>query len=138
MASGREDQPPPPGLSATPPEGMAPTSPLAPQLGSDADYLGRGQTDMRRLSVITEADIPLLLYAKIRGRKSRVWRTIYDEFLNLRVSVGGRGRRDIIRMEGVSKGGVVNVESEIQKPNWFVRNVLDRDWEKKEREKLGL
>jgi len=112
-------------------------SSLAPQLGSDRNDIVRGRTDMRRLTVIKETEVPFLLYAKLRSRKSRVWETLYDELLNLKVSIGGRGRRDIIRMEGVSKGGMVSVESEIREPNWFARNIYDRDWERKQREARG-
>ena len=110
---------------------------LAPQLGSDRNDVVRGRTDMRRLTVIKESELPFLLYAKLRSRKSKVWGTVYDELLSLKVSVGGRGRRDIIRMEGVSKGGMVSVESEIREPGWLARNVYDREWERKQREAAG-
>ena len=113
------------------PEVVATT--LAPQLGSNAQHLGRGDFDMRKLSVIEQKDIPLLIYAKIRGKKSTAWADIYAEFLNLQVSVGGRGRRDIIRMEGVSKGGLPELESPAEsKPGWIERNVFDRSWRKKQ------
>ncbi len=113
-------------------------SALAPQLGTDAIDLGKGRFDMRRLSVIRNTDIGLLLYAKIKSRKSRVWKTIYDELLNLRVSVDGRGRRDIIRMEAVSRGGAATVESEITRPGMLARNIYDRDWESKQRREKSL
>lgn len=109
-------------------------SALAPQLGSDRNDVVRGRTDMRRLSVIKESDKPFFIYAKLRSRKSKVWATIRDELLNINVSVGGRGRRDIIRMEGVSKGGMVSVESEIERPGWIGRHITDRDWERRQRE----
>ena len=110
---------------------------LAPQLGSDQADLDRGQSDMRRLSVLSVEEIPLVLYAKLRGRKSRVWRVFYDEYLSLKTSVGGRGRRDIIRMEQVSKGGAVSVGEEIREPGWFGRNISNRDWERRQRESIG-
>lgn len=113
------------------PEVVATT--LAPQLGSNAQHLGRGDFDMRKLSVIEQKDIPLLIYSKIRGKKSTAWAGIYDEFLNLQVSVGGRGRRDIIRMEGVSKGGLPEMEPTSEsKPGWIERNVFKRDWRKQQ------
>jgi len=96
---------------------------LAPQLGSDAEYLAQGKVDMRKLSVIGKEDIPFLLYANLRGRKVRTWRDIHDYLLNIFVSVGGRGRKDIIRMEGVSKGGLPP-EPEPEQPGWFSRNIL--------------
>ena len=109
---------------------------LAPQLGSDAKYLGQGEFDMRKLSVIEERDIPFLIYAKIRGQKTRVWQTIYDMYLNLKVSVGGRGRKDIIRMEGVSKAGLPETPVEVHKPGWFARNITQRDWKKRLEEEM--
>ena len=113
------------------PEVVATT--LAPQLGSNAQHLGRGDFDMRKLSVIEQKDIPLLIYAKIRGKKSTAWASIYEEFLNLQVSVGGRGRRDIIRMEGVSKGGLPDSDLTPQeKPGFLERNIFNRDWKKKQ------
>jgi len=111
------------------PEVVAST--LAPQLGTDATELARGRADMRRLSVIEERDIPFLIYAKIRGRKTRVWDMVYDMYLNLKVSVGGRGRKDIIRMEGVARGGLPEIAAEFQKPGWIQRNITQRDWRKK-------
>ncbi len=106
---------------------------LASQLGSDQSDIDLGRTDMRRLSIINPSDVAFLIYAKMRARKARVWRMIYDEFLNLKPSVGGRGRRDIIRMEQVSRGGQVSVEGEIIKPGVLARNIYDRDWEQRER-----
>jgi len=106
-------------------------SSLSPQLGSSDKYTRRGEWDMRILSVIEEKDLPFFLYAKIRSRRSRTWATIYEEVLNLKISIGGRGRRDIIRMEGVSKGGMPSVESEIPKPNFFARNIWNRNWKQK-------
>jgi len=79
---------------------------LAPQLGSDAEFLAQGHIDMRKLSIIGRADLPLLLYAYLRGRKVRTWEELHDYLLNILVSVGGRGREDIIRMEGVSRAGL--------------------------------
>lgn len=111
---------------------------LAEELGSDSTVKARGKTDMRRFSVIDEQDIPLLVYAKIRGQKTRGWKMLYDEILNLRVSVGGRGRRDVIRMEGVSRSGMMptSMESELIKPGWFQRNITNRRWRKKAQEEM--
>ena len=98
---------------------------LAPQLGSDAEYLAKGKIDMRKLSIIQPDDIPLLLYAYIKGYRkgSKTWQELHDYLLNIFVSVGGRGRKDIIRMEGVSKGGLPP-EPEPEQPGWFSRNIL--------------
>lgn len=108
-------------------------SSLAAQLGSDLKDVAQGKNDMRRLSVIDEKDKLFLMYAKIRSRKSKAWKALYEEFLNLNVSIGGRGRRDIIRMEAVSKGGMAGVESEIpQRPNWIGRNITQRNWKQEQ------
>ena len=111
-------------------------SSLAPQLGSDSTVLSQGKVDMRRFSVIDEKDMPFLIYASIRGIKSPVWKNLYDEFLNLKISVGGRGRRDIIRMEGVSKAGLPD-DSGMgggSQPGFFERNITDRGWKKRVKE----
>ena len=118
--------------------GSVVASKLAAQLGTDLVDLGKARFDMRRLSIIQEADVGLLLYAKIKSRKSRVWKTIYEELLNLKVSINGRGRRDIIRMEAVSQGGTADVESEIIKPGALARNIYDRNWEDKQRSAKGM
>lgn len=116
------------------PEVVATT--LAPQLGSNATHLGKGDFDMRKLSVIDQKDIPLFLYAKIRSKKSKTWGVVYDEMLNLPVSVNGRGRKDIIRMEGVSKGGLPDYPQEVEKPGWLGRNFMDRDWKRKAKDEM--
>lgn len=116
------------------PEVVATT--LAPQLGSDATHLGKGQFDMRKLSFIEQKDIPFLIYAKIRGKKNPVWDTIYDAYLNLQVSVGGKGMRNIIRMEGVSKGGLPEYQPELEKPGFIARNFTDREWKKRAKEEM--
>lgn len=110
---------------------------LAPQLGSTPQHLSKGDFDMRKLSVIGEKDIPPLIYAAIKKRKNRTWAIIYDEFLNLPVSVNGRGRRDIIRMEGVSKAGLPEMNNEDTKPGWLERNVTNRgEWKKRQQEEM--
>ena len=112
-------------------------SALAGQLGSDPRVIGKARYDMRRLSVITDNDIPLLIYAEIRSKKSSAWGTFLDMFLNLKTSVGGRGRRDIIKMEQVSHGVPTDVASELEaiKPGFVARHTTKRDWkEKAERE----
>jgi len=67
----------------------------------------------------TGADLSTIAYGTIRGRKSRSWRSIIDVIANWSVSIDGRGRRDIIRMEAVSRGGPASVESEISRPGWL-------------------
>ncbi len=129
--------PPEPSLPLEPtfvdrgPEIVATT--LAPQLGSDSLTLAKGKIDMILLSVLEPEDKPLLLYAAIRAKKSKAWALIFDLYPKLTVGQGGRGRRDIIRMEGVSKGGMPSVESEMdhQRPGVLARNLWDRSWKNK-------
>ena len=98
---------------------------LAPQLGTDPKVLARGEYDMRRLSYIKPEERLAFLYSAIKGRRMEIWKFIHDYLLNINVSVRGRGRYDIIRMEGVSKGGLPP-EPEQQQPGWFARNILRR------------
>lgn len=111
---------------------------LAPQLGTDPLDLAKMRYDMRRLTIIQKSDIGLILYATIRQKKSRAWGTLLDVIANWGVSVDGRGRRDIIRMEAVSKGGPASVEAEITKPGLLARTIYDRNWEEKQRKEKAL
>jgi hypothetical protein len=119
-------------------ESEMPSEPLASQMGSDIQTLSEGKFDMEILSVIQPRHIRPLLYFSIDGEKNELSRELVEHFLKLKRSEGGRGLRDILRMESVRHGGAVNLESEIEKPNWFARHIYDRNWEDKERERLGL
>jgi hypothetical protein len=113
---------------------------LAPQLGTDSMQLGQGITDMRRLTVIPRELLMPILYGTIRANKSQTWATVLEVIENWSVAIGGRGRRDIIRMEQVSHGGGgVNVEAEIEasRPNILARNTYDRDWKSDRLKELG-
>lgn len=103
--------------------GSVVASALAGQLGSDRNYTATGRVDMRRFTVIEEKHLPSLLGLKMLSKLMPVYEDYYTELLNLRVSVGGRGRRDIIRMEQVSHGGGVDVNAELEavKPGWLGR-----------------
>lgn len=54
------------------------------------------------------------------------------------VAIGGRGRIDTLKAASVAGGGPVNTEADIIKPGFMTRVILDRDWEAKERVRLGL
>lgn len=125
--------------SMAPPPDMVGQS-LAPQLGTDSMDLGMGKTDMRRLTIIPRELLMPVLYGEIRAQKSQTWFVVLDVLKNWSVAIGGRGRRDIIRMEQVSRGsGGVNVEAEIEssKPNILARNVYDRDWKEDKLRAMG-
>jgi len=112
---------------------------LSPQLGSEPKILANMKFDMSILSVIHPKHIrPLLYFSLLANAGDENARVIVEAFLKFRVSDGGRGRRDIIRMEGVRHGGGTNVEAEIEKPGWIERNITERNWEQKERERLGI
>ena len=112
---------------------------LAPQLGTEPEILSDSLFDMSILSVIDPKHIRPLLYFQLLADNGDVnAASIVRSFLKFRVSSGGRGRRDIIRMEGVRHGGGTNVESEIEKPGWIERNITERNWEQKERDRLGI
>lgn len=113
---------------------------LAPQIGTDPIDISMGRVDMRRLSVVGSDKMGAILYAAVRSRSSPTWRTILDWYLNTNVSVGGRGRRDLLRMEGASRGGGANVEGELaaaRPESWIRRNITERDWKQAELERLG-
>ena len=122
-------------------------SQLIPQLGTSTRKLADGDIDMRLLTVIMDpTEVPTslrpLLYALTRDdvtrRRKPFWEALTDNALHLYVGVGGRGRRDLIRGEQVSKGQAVSVESEIRTPGWIERNLVRRNWEREEKEKLGI
>ena len=109
---------------------------LAPQLGSDPNTLAQGKIDMARFSVLSPKEMRFVLYATLMAETSPVWEELLTAFLNFKVSVGGRGRRDIIRMESVSKGGPAQVESEITRPNLLSR-ALNPNWREKQMRQMG-
>ena len=121
--------------------------PLVNQLGTSNRKLEDGDADMRLLTVIMDpSDLPTsfrpILYVLTRDdvtrRRKPFWDALSDNTLHLLVGVGGRGRRDLIRGEQVSKGQAVSVESEIRTPGWVERNITRRNWEQEEKEKLGI
>ena len=62
---------------------------------------------------------------------------LYNEFLHLKVSVGGRGRRDVIRMQGVARGGLPSsstIASEVGgEMSWIERHITKRaEWKKRQ------
>jgi len=120
---------------------------LVTQLGSSNRKIIEGDNDMRLLTVIMDpSEVPTsfrpLLYALTRDdvtrNKKPFWQSLTENALHLFVGIGGRGRRDLLRGEQVSKGGAVNVESEIRTPGWVERNLVRRNWEREEKEKLGM
>ena len=125
------------------------TPPFVNQLGTSNRKTIDGDIDMRLLTVITDpSEVPTslrpLLYVLTRAdvtiHGKPFWESLADNALHLFVGMGGRGRRDLIRGEQVSRGGAVNVESEIRDYNWLQRNITHRKeaWAQEEKEKLGI
>lgn len=114
--------------------------PLAAQLGSEPEFLADSSFDYSILSVTSPKHTRAILYFTVlAAANDENAKTILKAFYKAKVSEGGRGRRDILRMEAVRHGGSSNVESEIQKPeSWVERNVTNRNWEQKERDRLGI
>ena len=112
--------------------------PLAPQLGSAPGVMMDGEFDMEILSNISPKHIRPLLYFILLSTTDPNAKIIVKTFLKLKVAEGGRGRRDIIRMEGVRHGGSPSVSEEIPKPGLLERTLWNRDWEEKGRKERGM
>ena len=105
---------------------------LTDELATARNIRQQGEIDMRKFTNIESEDILFLMYAKIRSKKSSTWATIYDEFLNAKVGVGGLGMRYAIRGESVRKGIASDISSEIPKrPGPLARHLWDRQGEEK-------
>ena len=111
---------------------------LIQNLGTDKRKMGFGLIDDMKFSVIDDDELMFVLIADFMGTHDPHMKRILNTFLVAKISVDGRGRRDAIRGESVMKGGPSGIESEIQRPGWLGRNVLNRDWEKDERRRLGI
>ena len=120
---------------------------LSSQLGSDTKVLSEGEYDMRRLSNLDDALIAVISYFSWRGggqkfissggeTKTRrgvgFWRHIVESYLNLPISKGGMGRRQLIEMQRASLG--VPNQPEPEPPGWLGRNLTQRDWRQRQEE----
>ena len=107
---------------------------LAPQLGSDIVTLQKGKVDMRRFSILGEKEMRAIAYFLIRGYEHNVkfWRLYVENFLNLAVSVGGVGRKQLIEMQKATQslGGIGGEEEE--KLSWIERHITKRGEAKKD------
>lgn len=122
-------------------------SSVVSQLGSSTRVLADGDVDMRLLTIIRDpAEVPTslrpLLYVLTRAdvtvRRKSFWESLSDNALHLFVGVDGRGRNDLLRAEQAKQGQAVSVENEIRRPGWVERNLVRRNWEQEEKERLGL
>jgi len=117
---------------------------LLMQLATDPTKLSQG-VNMARMGVIQDSEnVPESyrnwvywdLRAKLFG--SRFAHVLHKSGLDHTVGVGGRGRVDTIKAASVASGGPANTEADIIKPGFITRTILDRDWEDKERQRLGI
>ena len=117
---------------------------LLMQLATDPTKLAKG-VNMARMGVIQDSEnVPESyrnwvywdLRAKLFG--SRFAYVLHKSGLDHTVGIGGRGRVDTIKAASVATGGAVNTEADIIKPGFITRTILERDWEEKERHRLGL
>ena len=117
---------------------------LLMQLGTNPADLMDG-VNMARLGVIQDSqNIPesfrgwiyWALCAELLGDEFA--RAMHDIGLDHTVGIGGRGRVDVIKGASVGQGGPATTEADIIKPGWITRTITDRNWESKERERLGL
>ena len=117
---------------------------LLMQLGTDPRKLAKG-VDMSRLGVIQDSEnvpesfrnwVYWALCDRLLGDEFA--RAIHDIGLDHTVAIGGRARVDVIKGASVGQGGPATTEADIIKPGWITRTITDRNWESKERERLGL
>jgi len=126
-----QDRPAPPSASDS----------LLKQLATDPADIARGEgVDMGIEGIINEEDYRNWVYIDLRGRLfgSRFYKLLYTRGLKNTVGIGGRGRIDTLKAANVGLGGTVNTEADIIRPNWVVRNIVDREWETQQRNELGL
>lgn len=121
------------------PERATATETLLLQLATDPIHLARKGVDLSRLGVIREEEERGLIWAKMRYKMGSRWfGWLHETVLNHSVGRGGRGRIDTLKGASVSLGGAVNTEADLVKPNWVVRNIIDKNWEERQRMELGL
>lgn len=120
---------------------------LAEQLGSSGRILGKGRIDMRILTILKNRNKlpntlkPLLywlIYDDIVNNNRDFSESAPDNLMHLYNSVDGTGRRQLIQAEQVRKGGSISFKSEMEDPGFWAKNIWNRNWEEKERERLGL
>ena len=111
---------------------------LLMQLATDPTEINEG-TNMARMGVITAETYRNLVYWDLCDKllDDEFARVVHKSGLDHTVGLGGRGRVDSLKGASVSLGGQVHTEADIVKPNFVVRT-FDRDWEKRQRDQLGL
>jgi len=115
------------------------TDVLLQQLASDPVDIAEGKVNMARMGVITDATYRNLVYWDLCANllDDDFAKQVHTSGLDHSVGLGGRGRVDTLKGASVGLGGQVHTEADIVKPNFIVRTI-DRDWEKRQREQLGV
>lgn len=111
---------------------------LLANLGTNPLMMDAGEIDDIKFAVLDPKDQMFVIAADLMGMKDPYMRRIKNTFLKTTVGFGGRGRRDAIRGASVDKGAAASIGEEIQKPGWLERNITNRDWEEKEKKRMGL
>lgn len=123
---------------------------LVDQLGTEPEIRDKDQYDYQILSILSEKKIGPYMYfglvneiikAKEDQKPISFSEAFYRPALKLPVSVGGRGRRDVLYSEQVRRGVGINITREIPKPSRLDR-VLNPEkvkaYEEQEKELEGL
>ena len=88
---------------------------------------------MRRLSVMSGVPLNHILvdWLVLAGIDEPALRELAESTMNTSVSIGAQGRRDLIKMEEVSKGGRSTENIDKKQPGILARNIWDRSWRRK-------
>ena len=114
------------------------TDALLLQLATDPNKIHKG-VNMARMGVVTAETYRNFVYWDLCAKllDDDFAKQVHESGLDHSVGLGGRGRVDALKGASVGLGGQVHTEADIVKPNFVVRT-LDRDWEKRQREQLGI
>ena len=104
---------------------------LAPQLGTDPEYLGQGRWDERKVAVLNDLTVSALSHFSFRNVYDgvRYWGHICEWELTGSQGIGGLGRRHMLQAIAASSG-VQSIEK-AEKPNAIARNLWARGWKDK-------
>lgn len=106
---------------------------LAPQLGSDHEYISKGKIDRRVLSVLNDYTQAAIGYFAYRGEvdKIRFFEKMVEWELASTPSIGGLARRQIIQETHASTGAGRGALDVAERPGWIGRHFTERGWKEK-------
>lgn len=115
---------------------------LTQNLGTAPVKAAHGEIDRRMFSIIEEDDMDFLMFLRLgKEQGNKALAIIYDEYLHLRISVGGRGMKYAIKGESVRKGMGASFDDEVPQHNRFTRafkTLVNPSWEEEERRRLSI